>query len=101
LKSQITALTLPRLVRILLVLLAGWGLLSYILVAGVVLFGSSNLDQRAVILEAGGLILLWVVLGGWLAWRGHAPAAAWLKRLRLPWGLRFVLLWRGMAGIIG
>ena len=49
------------------------------------------------ILEASGLILLWVIFGGWMVKRWHRPAAAWLMRLRLPWGLRFVLLCTLMA----
>jgi hypothetical protein len=79
------------------VLLGGWGALAYGLVAAVILLGSHDIDQRDVILEASGLIWLWVILGGWVIKRYHAAMAAWLQRIRLPWGLRFVLLCTLMA----
>lgn len=41
---------------------------------------------------AGGLFLLWCVLGGWLMWRYRDTFAQWVGRWRWRWQVKFVLL---------
>lgn len=63
-----------------------------VIVPGLVLAAVwSKPHQRAVLGMAWGLIILWVGLGGGIMWRWRGLLNDWAARLRLPWGLKFVL----------
>lgn len=48
--------------------------------------------EHAVAMMAGGLFLVWCVLGGWLMWRYRDPFTALVRRWRPRWQVKFVLL---------
>ncbi len=48
--------------------------------------------DNAVAMMAGGLFLLWCVLGGWLMWRYRGRFTALVQRWRWRWQVKFVLL---------
>jgi len=78
--------TLGTLIR----LLAVWiGLVTVFLLLVAVFFMGPN--SRAVIFMATGLVLLWIILGGSLMWILRDRARDLLQRIRLPWGLKFVM----------
>lgn len=62
------------------------------LIAIVVLLGSRSSRDRAILLMALGLLLLWVALGGVLTLRYRDRVRAWLRSLRIRWEWRFFLL---------
>lgn len=77
----------------------GWRLIiqialvwATIQVALVTLLTWGSRRERAIVLMADGLFLLWCVLGGWLMWRYRNPFARWAGRWRLGWQVTFVLL---------
>lgn len=80
-------------------LLAGAGVYSLALVTllNVVFVGSGSTDERAVILMADGLILLWVVVGGALTLRLRSRLVPRLRALRVDWRVRFVALCTALA----
>lgn len=48
--------------------------------------------EHAIAKMAGGLFLLWCVLGGWLMWRYRRSFAERVRRWRWKWQVKFVLL---------
>ena len=76
----------------LLRLLAVWGVVMYAAVTAFVLSNQPSRDARWILLEGAGLILIWCVGAGagMAALRG--PLTRWIRRVPLPWGLRFFLL---------
>ncbi|MCS6830933.1 MAG: hypothetical protein RMM08_10235 [Armatimonadota bacterium] len=48
--------------------------------------------EHAVAMMAGGLFLLWCVLGGWVMWRHRELFTRWIGRWRWRWQIKFVLL---------
>ena len=83
---------MDRLVDRILKFLAIYGILAYIFTVTIILVGSKSFDEKAIILEAGGLILCWIIVGGLFmrAWRD--PLVIAFRSWSIPWGLRFVLL---------
>lgn len=80
--------TVRRGQRILVLCLAGW----MVLVSGLVLVVSwTNPVQRAVLGMAWGLILLWIGGCGLAMWRWRDLWCRLAARVRMPWGLKFVL----------
>jgi hypothetical protein len=81
-----------RLVNRILTILAIYGILAYIFTVTIILVGSKSFDEKTIILEAGGLILCWIIVGGLFmrAWRD--PLVIAFRSWSIPWGLRFVLL---------
>lgn len=61
------------------------------LIGVAVLVGSHDARQRAILLMALGLLLLWVVLGGLLSLRYRGSVRTWFERWRGPWPLKFFL----------
>ena len=84
----------PRnsLVRLLLILIAAWGVLSTTAVTVFILSKRPDPDHRAIIKMGVGLILIWCVLGGLLMYRLRDRFVAWATRIPLGWRTRFVLL---------
>lgn len=69
-----------------------WAILFYGLIASVVFFGTqSNVDARAIIGMAGGLLVLWVVLGSLLMFRFRDQIVRWVQSWPMGWKARFVL----------
>jgi len=81
-----------RLASRVLVGLAVYGALFYAWFTAIVGFIEHDPDRRAILWMTGGLIVVWIVLGGMLMRLGRARFAAWVGRLRLGWRTRFVLL---------
>jgi hypothetical protein len=67
-----------------------YGALSTAAVAAVVFIGGGP-NSRAVIKMALGLVLVWIVLGGWLMHRLRDPVRTVVRNMRLDWRLKFVL----------
>jgi hypothetical protein len=88
-----------RVARLTVKALGVWSavLLSFVFTAN--LIGSKDPANRAVILMAMGLILLWVVLGGLLTVRYKAAIRRAVLRVPLDWRWRFVLMATGLAMI--
>lgn len=79
-------LTFSNLVRV----LAVWtGLSSTFLLLIAIFFMGPN--SRAVIFMATGLTLIWIVLGGSSMWRMRDRARDFVRRIPLPWALKFIL----------
>lgn len=79
-------LTIPTLIRV----LAVWtGLSSTLLLLIAIFFMGPN--SRAVIFMATGLTLIWIVFGGSLMWRMRDRVRAFVRRIPLPWALKFIL----------
>ena len=75
---------------VLIRLLAAWtGLATLAVLLVAVLFMGPN--SRAVIFMATGLVLLWIVLAGSLMRRMRDRASGIVRRIPLPWALKFVL----------
>ena len=81
-----------RLARVLLTILGVWAAVAYLAVAAVWLPNKSNPDQRAVILMGGGLLVIWVLVGGLAMRLGRDRLTGWLRRVPIGWRTRFVLL---------
>lgn len=71
-------------------LLAAWMLVSESLIL-TLMISSAKPTVRAVGLMAGGLVLFWVLLAGFLMWRFRDPVRALVLRLPGPWQVKFVL----------
>ena len=56
------------LVRLLLIVIAAWGVLSTTAVTAFILSKDPDPDHRAIIKMGVGLILIWCVLGGLVMW---------------------------------
>lgn len=84
-------------VRLLLVLITAWGVLSISAVAAFILTNEPNPDNRAIIRMGLALILLWCVLGGTLMAWFRERFVAWATRIPLGWRTRFVLLFIAFA----
>jgi hypothetical protein len=81
-----------RVARAVLTILGVWAAVAYLAVAAVWLPNKSNPDQRAVILMGGGLLVIWVLIGGVLMRLGRDRLTGWLRRVPIGWRTRFVLL---------
>ena len=79
-------------VRLLLILIAAWGVLSTTAVAAFVFAHETNPDHRAILKMGIALILIWCVVGGGLMWWLRDRFVAWARRIPLGWRTRFVLL---------
>ncbi len=78
----------PKWRRWVLVILAFWMLA----VTALILIATwENPRQRAVILMACGLILIWVVAGGFVMWRWRKKIAARIQNAPGPWWLKFIV----------
>ncbi len=80
-----------RKTRLMLQILAGWGLLSTTAVAVFILGGEADPDQRAIIKMALGLIGIWCLAGGLAMRLVRDRFSGWARRLPLSWHWRFVL----------
>lgn len=84
--------TRDSLVRFLLIVIAGWGILFTTAVTIFILSNDADPDHRAIIKMGVGLILIWCILGG-LVMRGLKDRfVLWATRIPLGWRTRFVLL---------
>jgi hypothetical protein len=63
----------------------------------VVLVGSHSSTDRAIILMASGLVLLWIVLGGSVMYLYRDPIRRAVLRWRVSWPWRFVLMASALA----
>ncbi len=84
--------TRTSLVRHLLILIAGWGVVSTTAVAVLILSRDPDPDHRAIIRMALGLILVWCALGGLVMYQIRDGFVRWARRIPLGWRTRFVLL---------
>ncbi len=80
------------LVRVLLIVFAGWGILSITAVTIFILSNDADPDHRAIIKMGDGLVLIWCVLGGLVMWGMRDRFVRWATRVPLGWRTRFVLL---------
>ena len=80
------------LIRLLLILIAAWGILSTTAVAAFVFSHEANPDNRAILKMGIALILLWCVLGGTIMYLLRDRFVGWARRIPLSWRTRFVLL---------
>lgn len=80
-----------RKTRVVLQILAGWGLLSTSAVAVFILGGEADPDQRAIIKMALGLIGIWCLAGGLALRLVRDRFVRWTQGLPLDWRWRFVL----------
>ncbi|MBN8579700.1 MAG: hypothetical protein J0L96_03430 [Anaerolineae bacterium] len=71
-------------------ILAAWAVLSqlFLLVIFTLFLGPNS---RAVMLMATGLMGLWMVVGGTLMWMFREPIREWVLKIKLNWGIKFVL----------
>ncbi len=90
-------LSRSSLVRLLLFLLAAWGVLFTAMLSHFVLTTEENPDGRAIIRMAVALVLIWCVLGGSLMYLLRDRFVAWARRIPLGWRTRFALLCTGFA----
>lgn len=86
-----------QLSRLLIRLLAAWSAIVVSFIALVTIVGSHNSTDRAIILMACGLVLIWVVLGGLLTLRYRDAIRERVLRIRLSWPWKFFLFAVGMA----
>jgi hypothetical protein len=80
-----------RKTRLVLQILAGWGLLSTTAVAVFILGGETDPDKRAIIKMALGLIGIWCLAGGLTMRLARDRFVRWAQGLSLDWRWRFVL----------
>jgi hypothetical protein len=80
------------LVRLLLILIAAWGVLSTSVIAIFVLSTEENPDNQAILKMGIALMLIWCVLGGTVMYLLRDRFVAWATRIPLAWRTRFVLL---------
>jgi hypothetical protein len=85
-----------RVPRLLIKALAAYSAAVVTLITFVILVGSNDSTQRAVILMALGLVLIWIVLGGLLQLRYRDAVRARLLAWNRPWQLKFVLFATGL-----
>lgn len=82
----------PRVARIILIILGVYGVLSTGLVMAIsFLDPKPNPDGLAILKMAAGLIVLWVILGGLVMHRLRPAVVAWVRSIRLPWWIKFVV----------
>lgn len=86
-----------RLAKILLRVLAVLGALAYIFLALAFIVGDEGAEPRAIMLMLGGLILLWIIVGGRLMVINRDRFAQWAAGLPLGWRTKFVVLCTAMA----
>jgi hypothetical protein len=79
-------LTSSNLIRV----FAVWGAISTLFLFVVAVFFMSP-NSRAVMFMATGLVILWVVLGGFLIWKTRELVRALVQQIPLPWSVKFVL----------
>lgn len=80
-----------RLVKWILVILAIWTAALFGLVFLVANFSDDvTADERAIIRMGGGLLLIWVVIGGVIQRVERDRIVGWMKRLSIGWRKRFV-----------
>lgn len=70
--------------------LAAWTALSTLFVLVIGIFGMHS-NERAVVLMGVGLVLLWILLGGTLMWRGRDQVRTFVMGIQLPGSVKFVL----------
>jgi hypothetical protein len=90
--SSIPTLPPTRWASRLLTVCAIWAGGFYLLVTVAVLASHPKPDDRAIILMGAGLLLIWVLIGGIVMRRGRDRVVAGMRRIRLDWRVRFVLL---------
>jgi len=76
----------------LLQIIAAWGVLTTTIVAFIVYRAEQDPDKRAIITMGLGLIVIWCVLGGTAMYLGRQPITRLVRKLRIDWRLRFVLM---------
>ena len=81
----INRITAPLLVKI----IAAYSALVISLITLLTLGSNAPPHEKAIIKMALGLILIWIVLGGFLMMRFRDPIREWVLRIPLPWGLKF------------
>jgi hypothetical protein len=81
-----------RFARVVLTILGVEAAVGYVAVAAIWLPIKDHPDQRAVILMGGGLLAIWVLIGGLVMRLGRDRLAGWLRRVPIGWRTRFVLL---------
>ena len=79
-------------VRSVLILIAGWGVLSTTAIGIFIITNEKNPDNRAIIKMGIALILIWCVLGGAIMVLLRDRFVAWANRIPVGWRTRFVLL---------
>lgn len=84
--------TRETIVQVLLILIAGWGILATSVVAALVLSTEQDPDKRAIMKMGIGLILIWCVGGGLLMYFVRDQFGAWVTRIPVGWRTRFVVL---------
>jgi hypothetical protein len=90
--SKVVMAMRSRLTRILLILIAAWGVVSTSAIAAFVLTHEKNPDNRAIIKMVIGLILIWCVLGGSVMVLLRDRFICWMSYIPFGWRTRFVLL---------
>ncbi len=90
-------MTRQALVRLLLILIAAWGIVSTTAAAAFVLSNATDPDHRAILKMGVALILIWCVLGGTIMYRVRDRFVALARRIPLGWRTRFVLLFIAFA----
>jgi hypothetical protein len=75
-----------------LLALAIWAALVCEAAAAFLIFKQPDPDQRAIILMAGGLLLVWCAIGGGVQWLLRDRLAGWARKIPIGWRTRFVLL---------
>jgi hypothetical protein len=80
------------LIRLLLILIAAWGILSTTAVAAFVLSNETDPDHRAILKMGIALILIWCILGGTIMYLLRDRFVGWARRIPMGWRTRFVLL---------
>jgi hypothetical protein len=85
-------MTCQRIAKILLILIAAWGIFITTLVAFAVYPNEENPDNRAILSMGISLILIWCVCGGILMRWKRDLFVGWMKKISWGWRLRFVLL---------
>lgn len=75
-----------------------WAVAVYGLIASVVFLNEeSKPDDKAIIGMAGGLLVIWVLLGGFVMFRYRGVFVGWVARWTVGWKTRFVLLCTALA----
>jgi hypothetical protein len=82
----------PAITGILLVSIAGSGILATSVVAAVVLATEKDPDNRAIMKMGIGLVLVWCVTGGLVMFRAQDGFVTWARQIPVGWRTRFVVL---------
>ena len=86
-----------RLASLLLLGLGIWAAVVYAAVATIVVLGEKDPDKRAIVLMGGALLAIWALAGGLLMRWQRDRFVRLVRRVRLGWRTRFVLLCIVMA----